>query len=299
MEKSKSVISWGQLFLIFGTVCLFLFVLISSVKFDKKEEVVILENYEINSGTITAYTGDETIVYIPKSYSLGPTTNITGSITFNYEYEAFEFLNEYYSSGTTGYYDFYSQIYSQTYPWVYNYSIDKPSYIQGNDFQIKSIGDSAFKNNKKIEKIVLSENIESIGNFAFENCTNLTEIQFNDKIKSIGDTSFGRTGIKEIVIPNSIERIYPYAFFDCNKLETVILGKNVKDIYLGTFNDCNNLKTVTILSNYEIKATSTSYYQTFSRCSSLQTIYVKAEHLSYYQNNSPWNLYKEKYQILN
>ena len=144
-----------------------------------------------------------------------------------------------------------------------------------------------------------SENIESIGNFAFENCTNLTEIQFNDKIKSIGDTSFGRTGIKEIVIPNSIERIYPYAFFDCNKLETVILGKNVKDIYLGTFNDCNNLKTVTILSNYEIKATSTSYYQTFSRCSSLQTIYVKAEHFSYYQNNSPWNLYKEKYQILN
>ena len=37
MEKSKNIISWGQLFIIFGTACLFLFAFVSRVNFQEEQ----------------------------------------------------------------------------------------------------------------------------------------------------------------------------------------------------------------------------------------------------------------------
>ncbi len=298
MEKSKSIISWGQLFIIFGTVCLFLFAFVSSAKYEKPKEIVYLDSYELRNGEITRYYGCETIVEIPSSYSLGPTKNFSGSITFNYEWEAFDFLNEHYATGAEGYYDFYSELMVHEYPWVYNYSIDKPTFIEGDDFQIKGIGDSAFKGNENIEKVIIPSSIESIANFAFQHCYYLTEVEFNEGLTFIGDSSFWGTSVTKLELPKTLETIYPYAFFSCHKLETVIIPENVETVTLGTFNDCTSLKTVKILSKYQVDAWHTEAYQTFSRCTSLETIYVPAEHLNYYQNTSPWSLYRNKYKTL-
>ncbi len=298
MEKTKSVISWGQLILIFGTVCLFLFALVSSVKFEGPKEIVYLDAYEINSGEVISYSGTESVVEIPSSYSLGPTSNYSGSITFNYEWEAFDFLNEHYATGAEGYYDFYSQLVNHEYPWVYDYSIDKPSFIVGDDFKVTGIGYRAFYENKTIEKVIIPSSIESIANFAFQNCSNLTEIEFNEGLTFIGDSSFWGCSMTTLNLPTTLKTIYPYAFFRCSKLETVTIPENVEDMTLGTFNACTSLKTVKILSKHQIEAWYTEAYQTFSNCTSLQTIYVPAENLSYYQNTSPWNLYKNKYRTL-
>ena len=125
MENSKSTISWGQLFIIFGTVCLFLFAFTQMAKIDLPkdtiEEVNILpvEGYVIQGGTITGFTGDSGILEIPESYSYGETTNITGTITFYDEYDAWNFMNEYYTNGASGSYDFYSEIYTHQYTCVY------------------------------------------------------------------------------------------------------------------------------------------------------------------------------------
>ena len=97
---------------------------------------------------------------------------------------------------------------------------------------------------------------------------------------------------------NTLETIYPYAFFRCSKLETVVIPENVKNMTLGTFNACVSLKTVTILSPHEIEAWYTSVYHTFSNCTSLESIYVPAENLNYYKTTSPWSLYSSKYKTL-
>lgn len=298
MEKSKSIISWGQLVLIFGTVCFFLFALVTSVKFEKPKEIVYITDYEFNSGEIISYTGTDSIVELPSSYSLGPTTNYSGSITFNYESEAFRFLREHYAVGAEGYYDFYRELLTHEYPWVYDYSIDKPSFIEGEDIAVRGIADSAFKENKTLEKVIFPSSIESIGNFAFQSCSNLTEIVFNEGLTFIGDSSFWGCSMTTLELPCTLEKIYPYAFFSCRKLETVTIPENVKNMTLGTFNACVKLKTVTILSTYEIEAWSTSTYQTFSNCTSLQTIFVPAQNLNYYKTTSPWSLYKNKYKTI-
>lgn len=301
MEKSKSIISWGQLFLIFGAVCLFIFALTQRVNFDPQpqKEIIPLTNFEFNSGAITKYLGTEdTIVEIPKSYGFGPTTNITGRVTFKNQSQAFNFLNDNYASGASGYKDFYQQLLQHSYPWTYDYSIDKPSFVVGDDIAVREISDSAFKNHSEIEKIIIPSSVETIGNFAFQYCSNLTEVELNEGLTFIGDSSFWGCAFKTINLPNTLKTIYPYAFFTCSKLETITIPQNVEKMTLGTFNACKNLKTVKILSDYQIQASGTTVYDVFSNCTSLQTVYVPAKHLNYYKTTYPWSNYASKYKTL-
>lgn len=304
MENSKSTISWGQLFIIFGTVCLFLFAFTQMAKIDLPkdtiEEVNILpvEGYVIQGGTITGFTGDSGILEIPESYSYGETTNITGTITFYDEYDAWNFMNEYYTNGASGSYDFYSEIYTHQYPWVYEYSIDQPSFVAGNDFKITSIGYDAFSDNEQIEKVIIPKTIKNIGNFAFQNCSNLKEVVLNEGLETIGDSSFWGCGIEKIEIPNSVVEIYHYAFFRCKNLKEVVIGEGLKDINNGTFNACEKLEKVTIKSKNDIDGTSNEIYAIFSNCPNLKEIYVHAERLDYFKTTFPWNWYEEKYKTI-
>lgn len=302
MEKSKSIISWGQLFIIFGTVCLFLFAMTQSVNLLPKQavepEIPILEvtGYNIKGGTISGYDGDNPVLEIPCSYSLGETTTISGTITFNYEWQAFEFMDEYYSQSGVGAYDFYNEIYTHDYPWTYEYSIEQPSFVAGDDFLITSIESGAFEYNDVIETVIIPSQIEEIGSFAFQNCSNLKNIQLSEGLKTIGDSAFWGCAMETIELPDSLEVIYPYAFFYCHNLKEITIPKNVREMMIGTFNGCENLKKVTILSENEIEAWGTNVYHTFSNCTSLEEIYVPKNMLSYYQNTYPWNLYTDKYK---
>lgn len=298
MNKTKSIMSWGQVFILVGTLFLFLFALTQRVNFENQQEVKFCDvsGYTFVGGTITAYSGEKTTLEIPSSYSYGETTTLTGSITFNNRNEAFAFLQENYAVGAEGYYDFYHQIYSQTYPWYYEYSINQYTYVAGNDIIVNNIADSAFKQNTNLEKIILPSTIETIENFAFQYCSNLKEIEFSEGLTFIGDSAFWGCGIIALNnLPDSLEMIYPYAFFSCEKLEEVTIPPNVTNMYLGTFNGCKNLKKVTILSKHEIEAWDTGTYHTFSNCSSLETIKIPKENLDYYSSTLPWSRYVDKY----
>lgn len=78
---------------------------------------------------------------------------------------------------------------------------------------VTAIGDGAFKNQKKIITITLSENITSIGHYAFTGCRSLTSIEIPDKVTTIGDYAFkGCKRLPVIDIPESVRRIGRGAF---------------------------------------------------------------------------------------
>lgn len=299
--QTKSIVSWGQVFILVGTMILFLFALTQRVTFEKiqpQEQLRVYEvaGYQFSGGTITGYSGNSTTLEIPAGYSYGDTTTITGSITFNNRNQAFNFLQENYAVGAEGYYDFYNEIYNHSYPWYYEYSINQYSYVPGNDIVINTITQSAFKGNTQIEKVILPKTIENIELFAFQNCSNLKEIDFNEGLKTIGDSSFWGTSIVTLNnLPESLEKIDPYAFFRCSKLVEATIPKNVTNMTLGTFNACTSLKKVTILSKHQISAWDTDVYHTFSNCTSLEKVYIPAENLEYYTSNLPWSRYADKY----
>lgn len=300
MGKTKNIISWGQLFIIFGTACLFLFALTTRVNFQQEQpkEIVYITDYQFNSGEITSYTGTDTTLTLPSSYSIEPSSEKdVGIVTFYNSNEAFDFLVEHYAIGASGYYDFYHEVLTHEYPWTYEYNIEIPVYIEGDDYSVTGISARCFEDNETIEKVIIPSSIQSIGNFAFQYCSNLKEVEFNEGLTFIGDSSFWGCGMTKIEIPNSVQTIYPYAFFWCHNLEEAIIGEGLTNICNGTFNGCENLKQVTIKSKHDISSWTTEAYQVFSRCTSLEVVYVPEERLNYFKTTSPWSLYSNKYKI--
>ena len=73
--------------------------------------------------------------------------------------------------------------------------------IDGVTYKVTSIADNAFKDTKKIKKIVVGSNITSIGKNAFAGCTSLTSITIGKNVKKIGKNAFtGCKKLKSIII---------------------------------------------------------------------------------------------------
>lgn len=120
-----------------------------------------------------------------------------------------------------------------------------------------SIAKEAFADCKTLESVVLPSTLTSIGKTPFAKCENLSSIsvdenntKFHSKgnciietatktlvqgcnnsvipndgsVKTIGPSAFRQlTGLKKVVIPNSVTRIEAYAFYLCNSLEEMAI----------------------------------------------------------------------------
>ena len=152
---------------------------------------------------------------------------------------------------------------------------------------VTSIGEWAFQVCHSLTSITIPNSVTSIGGRAFEDCRSLTSVTIPNSVTSIGDNAFygcnidsiilsasdiatfcqGNTNdllrqqditsprkllikdveTKEIDIPNSVESIKPYAFYNCIDLNKVSLSNNsVKTIGNSAFIGCSGLTSVTI-----------------------------------------------------
>lgn len=291
--KSRSVMSWGQLFIIFATTLCFIYALTLHAKLKPPAELV---GYTFRGSQIYRYEGTEAEVKIPSSYAYGPTYEFKGKTLFRYEYQARNFLQEHFAVGSAGYYEFYNQIYTQTYPWVYEYNIQKPTFVEGNEVQVTSMAWGAYENNEYIEKLYVPATMKVTSVRAFEDCPNLTEVYFEDGVEVVGDGIFdGCSKLKKVRLSETTKRIDAYAFFGTG-LETITIPKSVKEFHIGTFYGCKSLKTVRIESE-KITANHVDVYPHFGQCP-LVAIYVPYNALSYYRNTHPWSLHSSIYRAI-
>lgn len=77
--------------------------------------------------------------------------------------------------------------------------------IDGITYKVTSISKNAFKNNKKIKKVIIGKNITKIGSNAFSGCKNLKTITVKSiKLKSVGKNAFKGIHAKaKIKVPKS------------------------------------------------------------------------------------------------
>ena len=129
----------------------------------------------------------------------------------------------------------------------------------------------------------IGNSVKEIGEFAFEGCAELRSVSIDSKLLStLGYQAFiycdkvekfnvpdigvwckircdilsNRAGCRlylhgeeiqgDIVIPDNIEWIGCYAFYDCDKITSVTIPNSVKTIDDWAFADCDNLKRVNI-----------------------------------------------------
>lgn len=159
--------------------------------------------------------------------------------------------------------------------------LDLPA-AEDNGNEIIGIADNAFKNDKKITKVIVPDNYIIIGASAFAGCANLEEIVLGESsnLEDIGTNAFGTVTtednevscgkLKTMLLPNTVKHIGAYAFYKCTALELANIPSslfevtqysfygtritaanlaNVDRIWEGAFASCTKLATVTNTSN--------------------------------------------------
>ena len=105
---------------------------------------------------------------------------------------------------------------------------------------IRKIGKQAFYKCKKLSSVTWSHKCDVIPADCFFECSNLTQFDFSD-IKKVDRAAFYESGLKEVCLPENIEVVSGWAFFECKKLSSVIWNCKCNVIPVDCFARCSDL----------------------------------------------------------
>lgn len=112
------------------------------------------------------------------------------------------------------------------------------------DRDITILYDDLFKGHAEITSVHIPDTVTDLGEFIFDGCVNLRHLKLPSQLKCLWGYTFVRSGIEEIVLPDEVESIPPFAFKDCKNLEKVVCGAGLKRIHAWAFGGCDRLKEV-------------------------------------------------------
>ena len=178
----------------------------------------------------------------------------------------------------------------------------------GIEYSVTRIGFNAFYNCSGLTSVTMGDNVTIIDGYAFEGCSGLTSITIPSLVGKIGPGAFmgcnglssvyytgdiaqwceiifneeasnplyyahnlyiNNTLVTDLVIPESITVIKPYAFYKASCLTSVSLGNSVESIGMRAFAECNGLTEV-IISN----SVDTIKNYAFENCSVVQSVTI-------------------------
>ena len=191
---------------------------------------------ELPNGTIevTAYTGDDTQVEIPKQIS-GKTVTSVGANAFfeNTKLQKVKIPE----TVTKLQYQAFRSCTSLT------------EVVVPKDGNLQTVGESAFRECTALQKFDFPNCTEAVEKNAFLSCGSLQAVQFGKQMTTIGERAFAGCGLTSIRIQDSIKEVGAWAFSDCEELEYVYLGKGISEIRESMFSSCSKLKNIIIPGN--------------------------------------------------
>ena len=132
---------------------------------------------------------------------------------------------------------------------------------QGNTVNSFVVYKNAFSSNVNIKKVTIGNAVSTIMDNAFYDCTSITDLTFDAdcQLTSISNYAFaGCSGIKSLILPDSITEIRTYAFYRCSALEIVLIPKNVTAIGSYAFYECYKLYDVMNMSSINVSKETTN-----------------------------------------
>ena len=104
-----------------------------------------------------------------------------------------------------------------------------------------------FQSCENLEKVTLQQGLTSMGYAMFWECENLKEVYIPSSVKTVGASSFENyENLEKAVLAEGVKTIDWYAFANCTSLTEVVIPNTVKTINAGAFEGCYSLTELTI-----------------------------------------------------
>lgn len=143
---------------------------------------------------------------------------------------------------------------------------------------------NAFTNSKVLEEVVLPDSLEIILSGAFSYCDSLYTIKLPNNLKELSNNNWwigvfdGCVSLKEVVIPDSVEKIGPYTFKNCTNLERVVFPAGLTEFGYKQFSGCANLQEIIVKDGNQFAFTEDGiYYEIIDGVTTLSLYPAKKE----------------------
>lgn len=104
------------------------------------------------------------------------------------------------------------------------------------DAQITCIAPESFRNNDKLEEIVLPDSLLEIGELAFANCNKLKEIRIPDKVTQIKRKTFEHCSrLEKVYGCETLAAVEEYSFSFCTSLKEVSFSRKLRRLETFSF----------------------------------------------------------------
>ncbi len=118
--------------------------------------------------------------------------------------------------------------------------------INGQEYVVNRVDDSAFKENKWITAVFLPQTIQDIQSHAFQNCTSLKSVPLPEGLLRIGLEAFRGSAITSLELPGSLWEVAWAAFMHCDSLKSLRLSSTSNGIRPDSFRFCDALETIVV-----------------------------------------------------
>ena len=160
---------------------------------------------------------------------------------------------------------------------------------------VKTMETMAFEACYKLSTVNIPTSLTSISEYAFMNCDSLKEIDIPNTIIAIKEGAFRNSGLRDVIIPNSVKTIEDEVFDWCSFLAKVAIGNSVTSIGYHAFYDCSNLRSITCLAVTPPAIETDCFMTRFKPKNQVYesaTLYVPKESLQAYRNAPEWSRFE-------
>ena len=140
---------------------------------------------------------------------------------------------------------------------------------------VKELGTSVFDDCAKLTSFTWNNVVDTVGRYFFDSCTNLVEFKFTDALTTIGNRAFYNTGLKTVVIPDTVTTINDGAFVSCIELTSVTWSKSVTSIPNSCFDSCAKLVSLSNIDEITKIGSSAFYGTAFNKVDSTNLLKSK------------------------
>lgn len=114
-----------------------------------------------------------------------------------------------------------------------------PAEIDG--IPVTVLNDGLFQGHAEITALQLPDCVTDMGEFLFDGCAGLRALRLPAKLERLWGYTFVRSALEELVFPDGVRSIPPFACKDCKNLRRVVCGAGMREIHAWAFGGCDRL----------------------------------------------------------